>query len=130
MLDGLMIGSPLGAGGDTVVDLEVDTVGSDSRLDCALVEFVSNFGAYSDKKSAILPRRKMPPITRTSPQTVDRRHVNQRGVPESLGHQHRPSGHPGEQVRPEPRSLVVAEGGNAGCESGQATLRTGEGSIS
>lgn len=67
MLGGLRIGSPLGEGGDTVVDFEVDTVGSDSRLDCALVELVSNLGAYSDKKSAILPRRKMPPITRTSP---------------------------------------------------------------
>ncbi len=50
MLDGLRIGSPLGAGGDTVVDLEVDTVSSDSRLDYALVEFVANFGAYSGQE--------------------------------------------------------------------------------
>ena len=129
MLGGLRIGRPLEKGGDTVLDLEVDTVGSDSRLDCALCSSSRISVRTRDKKSAILPRRKMPPITRTSPQIVDRRHVNQRGVPEGLGHQHRPHGHAGEQVRPEPRSPVVAEGGNAGCESGQATLRTGEGSI-
>ncbi len=35
MLGGLRTVSPLEKRGDTVVDLEVDMVGSDSRLDCA-----------------------------------------------------------------------------------------------
>ncbi len=98
MLGGLRIGSPLEEGGDTVVDLEVDTVGSDSRLDCALVEFVSNFGAYSGQE------------------------VGDPAQAEDASDHQDYSDEDGEQVRPEPRSLVVAEGGDAGCESGQAPL--------